>query len=94
MPGFGPTELPPLDSAHIIQVALTPIFLLSGIAALLNANRSALVRQSVVGSGASPQQAEAQLSLNMVLLQHLDRVRFSLSATPDGHRAEAELRLK
>jgi len=66
----------------------------SGIAALLNANRSALVRQSVVGSGASPQQAEAQLGLNMVLLQHLDRVRFSLSATPDGHRAEAELHLK
>jgi len=66
----------------------------SGIAALLNANRSALVRQSVVGSGASPQQAEAQLGLNMVLLQHLDRVRFSVSATPDGHRAEAELQLK
>jgi hypothetical protein len=66
----------------------------SGIAALLNANRSALVRQSVVGSGASPQQAEAQLSLNMVLLQHLDRVQLSLSATPGGHRAEAELHLK
>jgi len=66
----------------------------SGIAALLNANRSALVRQSVVGSGASPQQAEAQLGLNMVLLQHLDRVRFSLSATPGGHQAEAELQLK
>ena len=66
----------------------------SGIAALLNANRSALVRQSVVGSGASPQQAEAQLGLNMVLLQHLDRVRFSVSATPDGHRAEAELHLR
>ena len=66
----------------------------SGIAALLNANRSALVRQSVVGSGASPQQAEVQLSLNMVLLQHLDRVQLSLSATPGGHRAEAELHLK
>lgn len=66
----------------------------SGIAALLNANSSALVRQSVVGSGASPQQAQAQLSLNMVLLQHLDRFRFSVSATPGGHRAEAELQLK
>jgi len=66
----------------------------SGIAALLNANRNALVRQSVVGSGASPQQAEAQLGLNMVLLQHLDRVRLSLSATPDGHQAGAELQLK
>jgi hypothetical protein len=31
MPGFGLTELSPLDSvAHVIQVALTPIFLLSG----------------------------------------------------------------
>jgi hypothetical protein len=66
----------------------------SGIAALLRANQSALLRQSVVGSGAAPEQAEAQLSLNVILLQHLDRVRLSLAATPDGQRGEAELQLK
>jgi hypothetical protein len=45
MLGFGLTELSPLDSvAHIIQVALTPIFLLSGIAALLNVFSSRLAR--------------------------------------------------
>src|SRR5262252_5958714 len=45
MPGFGLTELSPLDSvAHVIQVALTPIFLLSGIAALLNVFSTRLAR--------------------------------------------------
>src|SRR5215467_3474271 len=45
MPGFGLTELSPLDSvAHVIQLALTPIFLLSGIAALLNVFATRLAR--------------------------------------------------
>jgi len=45
MPSFGLTELSPLDSvAHVIQVALTPIFLLSGIAALLNVFSARLAR--------------------------------------------------
>jgi Protein of unknown function (DUF2721) len=73
MPGFGLTELSPLDSvAHVIQVALTPIFLLSGIAALLNvfstrlarvADRVDLVSQLIEKSGHEPSQPlSAQLT--------------------------------
>ncbi len=44
MPGI-PITTAPLDSvAHIIQLALTPIFLLSGIAALLNVFATRLAR--------------------------------------------------
>ena len=73
MPSFGLTELSPLDSvAHVIQVALTPIFLLSGIAALLNvfstrlarvADRVDLVSQLIEKSGHEPSQPQsAQLT--------------------------------
>lgn len=58
MPGF--TESAPLDLvAHIIQVALTPIFLLSGIATLLNvfstrlARVADLIAKAIDGAGGS-----------------------------------------
>ena len=44
MPGLS-TPISPLDLvAHVIQVALTPIFLLSGIATLLNVFSTRLAR--------------------------------------------------
>ena len=77
MPGFGLTEPSPLDSvAHVIQVALTPIFLLSGIAALLNvfstrlarvADRVDLVSQLIEKSGHEPSQP---LSAQLTYLRH------------------------
>jgi MFS family permease len=45
MPGFIATSTAPLDTVvHIIQLALTPVFLLSGIAALLNVFATRLSR--------------------------------------------------
>ena len=45
MPGIDNSSITPLDTvAHIIQLALTPIFLLSGIAALLNVFATRLAR--------------------------------------------------
>ena len=45
--GSDPTGLMPIDTiAHIIQTALTPVFLLSGIAALLNVFSTRLARVS------------------------------------------------
>jgi hypothetical protein len=45
MPGIITTSVAPLDTvAHIIQLALTPVFLLSGIAALLNVFATRLSR--------------------------------------------------
>ena len=91
MPGFGLTELSPLDSvAHVIQVALTPIFLLSGIAALLNvfsarlarvADRVDLVSQLIEKSGHEPSQPlAAQLTYLRRRSRALD-VGFARAAT-------------
>jgi hypothetical protein len=45
MPGIDNSSFAPLDTvAHVIQLALTPIFLLSGIAALLNVFATRLAR--------------------------------------------------
>jgi hypothetical protein len=74
MPGVIPTT--PLDTVvHIIQLALTPVFLLSGIGALLNvfATRLARVSDRVDQilrdiEGAEPEQAVV-LQLNLALLR-------------------------
>jgi len=60
------------DAAHLIQVALTPVFLLSGIAALLNvfaarlarvADQQAALSASIQVGGASGEQNEQFVSL-------------------------------
>ena len=64
------------------------------IAALLGMNRNELVRQDVVGKGMKPEAAETQLELNMTLLKHFDRFRFSMSEKADGQQADFELQFK
>jgi hypothetical protein len=71
------TSTVPLDDvAHIIQVALTPVFLLSGIAALLNVFNTRLARVSDHAEHANellragPDTAEAA-----ILSAHLRRLR-------------------
>lgn len=75
MPGIV-TSAAPLDSvAHIIQLALTPVFLLSGIAALLNVFATRLARvadrvEQITKSmeGAEPEQV-AVLALQLARLR-------------------------
>lgn len=71
-----PDLLKPEEIAHIIQVALTPIFLLSGIATLLNvfATRLARVADLVTQITKLIEQAEADQSKD--LLRQLTRLRW------------------
>lgn len=64
------------------------------IAALLTANRAELVRQSVVGSGKKPEQAEAEQKFNAALMERIAGARLSLTATAEGQQADLEVRLK
>ena len=73
----GSVDAVPLDSiAHVIQVALTPVFLLSGIGALLNVFNTRLARVSDHVShtadllAADPQSADAAL-----MRSHIRRLR-------------------
>jgi hypothetical protein len=73
----GSVDAVPLDSiAHLIQVALTPVFLLSGIGALLNVFNTRLARVSDHVShtadllAADPQSADAAL-----MRSHIRRLR-------------------
>jgi hypothetical protein len=78
----GSTADVPLDTiAHIIQVALTPVFLLSGIGALLNVFNTRLARVSDHVShttdllAADPQGESAPL-----MRQHIRRLRYRVLA--------------
>jgi hypothetical protein len=81
----------PLDSiAHIIQVALTPVFLLSGIASLLNVINARLGRiadQSDVGHAQMRKAIGAEAAL---LRAHLVRLTWRLRAL-DAARAFSAL---
>jgi hypothetical protein len=73
---FGPDSSLPLDSiAHIIQVALTPIFLLSGIAALLNVFSTRLGRVSDQVDKLTEQMATATTEETARLTKRLDYLR-------------------
>jgi hypothetical protein len=78
----GSLDAVPLDSiAHVIQVALTPVFLLSGIGALLNVFNTRLARVSDQVShtadllAADPQSADAAL-----MQSHIRRLRWRVVA--------------
>src|SRR5262249_24644631 len=75
MPGLLNSEASLDLVAHVIQVALTPIFLLSGIATLLNmfATRLARVADLVVQSTKAMEQANPDESAD--LARHLLRLR-------------------
>ena len=80
----GSVDAVPLDSiAHVIQVALTPVFLLSGIGALLNVFNTRLARVSDHVShtadllAADPQSADAAL-----MRSHIRRLRRRVVAQP------------
>jgi hypothetical protein len=78
------------SNAHtVIEVTSPP-----EIAALLNLNRTALIRQSVLSSGKKPEQAAREFDQNTAWLNKLDHARLSISATPEGHQADLELDLK
>jgi hypothetical protein len=78
------------SGAHTIIEVTSP----AEIAALLNVNKAALVRQSVLTGGKKPQQAAREFDQNVAWLERLERARLSISATPEGHEADLELDLK
>lgn len=74
MPGFSPDS--PLDLvAHIIQVALTPIFLLSGIATLLNVFSTRLARVADRADQITKAIEEADIDENADLVRQLLHLR-------------------
>ena len=72
----------PLDSiAHVIQVALTPVFLLSGIGALLNVFNTRLARVSDhVSHTADLLAAEPQGEDAPLMRKHIRRLRYRVLA--------------
>ena len=74
MPGLS-TPISPLDLvAHVIQVALTPIFLLSGIATLLNVFSTRLARVAdLIAKAATDGGDVADIAELGVYLSHLRR---------------------
>jgi hypothetical protein len=60
------------------------------IAALLEANRAEMIRQSVVGKGEKPKAAEAEFERNLALLRRLAEARLSVG----GNSADLELRFR
>jgi hypothetical protein len=75
MPGYMPEV--PLDSiAHVIQIALTPVFLLSGIGALLNVFNTRLARVSDhVSHTADLLAADPQAENAELMRGHIKRLR-------------------
>ncbi len=66
----------PVDNiAHVIQVALTPVFLLSGIGTLLNVFNTRLARVSDHAEHASTLLKECQTGEVVVLRAHVRRLR-------------------
>ena len=78
------------STAHTVVEVTSP----AEIAALLNVNRTALVRQNVLSSGKKPVQASREFDQNVAWLNKLDHARLSISATPEGQQADLELDLK
>jgi hypothetical protein len=79
---LGSLDTVPLDSiAHVIQIALTPVFLLSGIGALLNMFNTRLARVADHVShttdllAADPQSADAPL-----MRRHIRRLHYRVLA--------------
>lgn len=64
------------------------------IAALLNVNKAVMVRQTVLTSGKSPEQAARDFDKNVAWLDKFEHASLSLAATPQGHQADLELDLK
>jgi hypothetical protein len=64
------------------------------LASLMAANRNELVKQNMVEKGLKQQEAESQLNSQIMLLNHLDRAKLTMTATPEGHAADLELHLK
>jgi hypothetical protein len=79
-----------LSGAHTVLEILN----VDDIAALLQANRTEMVRQSVVGKGVKPERAEKDFDTNLAWLERLESARLSLSETAAGELADLELRLK
>ncbi len=84
MPG-AITPIIPLDMiAHIIQVALTPVFLLSGIATLLNVFSTRLARVAdrvdQITKGIEEEADEGEVALLAAQLSHLRRRSLALDA--------------
>ena len=77
---------PPTSNAHTIIDVTSP----SEIAALLNVNRAAMVRQSVLSTGKKPQEAAKEFDRNAAWLNKINRARLSVSAS----QADLELELK
>ena len=73
MPGLS-TPISPLDLvAHVIQVALTPVFLLSGIATLLNVFSTRLARVADLIAKVTDGGDVADIAELGVYLSHLRR---------------------
>ena len=66
----------------------------AAIAEMLRANRTEMVRQSVVSSGAKPEKAQAELDRNIAWLERIETARLSFAAGGVGHQADLEIRLK
>ncbi len=73
MPGLA-TQITPLDLvAHVIQVALTPVFLLSGIATLMNVFSTRLARVADLITKATDGSGDDDPALLALYLSHLRR---------------------
>ncbi len=84
MPGAIDPILPLDMVAHIIQVALTPVFLLSGIATLLNVFSTRLARVAdrvdQITKGIEEEADEGEVALLAAQLSHLRRRSLALDA--------------
>jgi hypothetical protein len=81
MPGLlFPSNATPDLVAHVIQVALTPVFLLSGIATLMNVFSTRLARVADLISKLAESGAEDDPSAVNTRLAHLRRRSFALDA--------------
>jgi len=67
---------------------------LAGVSAVLDANRGALVRQTMLNQAVSHEEAEGRIAMLLGLVQRLERAGFSLGRTPGQIRAALTLRLK
>ena len=63
------------------------------IAAVLEANRASMIRQSVLGGGKKPEQATFEFDRNLALLRRIQGAKLSFRST-GGPQAELELRFK
>jgi hypothetical protein len=64
------------------------------IVALLNVNRTAMIRQNVLSSGKKPEQATLEFDRNTAWFSRLEHARLTISAASKGQQADLELDLK